>query len=85
MIADETAALKLALRTANRMHVGLYRITRGRFANRVAGLPILLITTRGRKTGKLHTNPWSISGMGTISWYLRRRVVWTGNPAGTST
>ncbi len=57
MIADETAALKLALRTANRMHVGLYRITRGRFANRVAGLPILLITTRGRKTGKLHTNP----------------------------
>ncbi len=29
----------------------------GRFANRIAGMPILLIATCGRKTGKLHTNP----------------------------
>lgn len=48
---------KRALRTANSIHVGLYRITRGRLANRVAGLPVLLITTYGRKTGKPHTNP----------------------------
>ena len=50
-------ALKLALRTANRMHVSLYRISGGKLANQVAGMPVLLITTWGRKTGRAHTNP----------------------------
>lgn len=50
-------ALKVVLRTANSMHVSLYRVSGGKFANRVSGLPILLITTFGRKSGKPHTNP----------------------------
>ena len=50
-------SLKLALRTANRMHVSLYRISGGKLANQVAGMPVLLIATWGRKTGRAHTNP----------------------------
>ncbi|MFN2199666.1 MAG: nitroreductase family deazaflavin-dependent oxidoreductase [Caldilineaceae bacterium] len=45
------------MRTANGLHVGLFRMTSGKFANRVAGMPVLLITTIGRKSGKPHTNP----------------------------
>ncbi len=45
------------LNIANNIHVGLYRKSRGKFANKIANLPILLITTFGRKTGKPHTNP----------------------------
>lgn len=50
-------ALKRFLRAANRMHVSLYRMSGGRIANRVAGMPVLLITTFGRKSGRPHTNP----------------------------
>ena len=45
------------LNLANNIHVGLYRLSRGKFANKIANLPILLITTLGRKSGKPHTNP----------------------------
>ena len=50
-------ALKLAMRTANGAHVDLYRFSGGKFANRIAAMPVLLITTVGRKSGKPHTNP----------------------------
>lgn len=49
--------LKRVMKAANGMHVALYRTSRGRFANRIANLPILLITTYGRKSGKAYTNP----------------------------
>jgi F420H(2)-dependent quinone reductase len=39
------------------VHVGLYRLSRGKFANRIANLPILLLTTTGRKSGKSRTTP----------------------------
>ncbi|MCC6798650.1 MAG: nitroreductase family deazaflavin-dependent oxidoreductase [Anaerolineae bacterium] len=52
-----SAFLKRILRVANGLHVALYRLSGGKFANRIAGLPILLITTFGRKSGKPHTNP----------------------------
>lgn len=42
---------------ANNIHVALYRMGRGNFANKMANLPVLLLTTFGRKTGKPHTNP----------------------------
>jgi deazaflavin-dependent oxidoreductase (nitroreductase family) len=42
---------------AKDLHVGLYRISGGKFANQIANMPILLITTVGRKTGKSRTNP----------------------------
>jgi deazaflavin-dependent oxidoreductase (nitroreductase family) len=38
-------------------HVGLYRMTSGRFGSKIAGLPVALVTTTGRKTGKSRTVP----------------------------
>jgi deazaflavin-dependent oxidoreductase (nitroreductase family) len=45
------------LNIANNIHVGLYRMSGGKFANKIANLPIMLITTFGRKSSKPHTNP----------------------------
>ena len=40
------------------LHVTLYRLTNGRIGGRfIAGSPILLLTTTGRKTGKRRTRP----------------------------
>jgi deazaflavin-dependent oxidoreductase (nitroreductase family) len=36
-------------------HVALYRRTGGGFGGRMAGLPVLLLTTTGRKSGKRRT------------------------------
>jgi hypothetical protein len=52
-----SASLLRILRVANGLHVGLYRLSGGKLANRIANMPILLITTFGRKTGRPHTNP----------------------------
>jgi deazaflavin-dependent oxidoreductase (nitroreductase family) len=52
-----SASLKRVLRVANGLHVALYRLSGGKLANNIANLPILLITTLGRKSGKPHTNP----------------------------
>ena len=49
--------MKKVIRLANNIHVALYRISGGKVANKIANLPVLLITTYGRKTGKPHTNP----------------------------
>ena len=38
-------------------HALLYRTTRGRLGARADGLDMLLLTTRGRRTGKLRTTP----------------------------
>ena len=40
-----------------RMHRGIYRATNGRLGARLAGLDMLLLTTRGRKTGEPRTVP----------------------------
>ena len=52
-----SAPLKWVLKVANGLHVALYRMSDGKFASKIANLPILLITTFGRKSGKPHTNP----------------------------
>jgi F420H(2)-dependent quinone reductase len=40
------------------LHVTLYRLTNGRIGGRfIAGSPILLLTTTGRRTGKQRTRP----------------------------
>ena len=52
-----SALLKRVMRIGNGVHAALYRMSGGKFANRIANLPILLITTFGRKSGKPHTNP----------------------------
>lgn len=38
-----------------KVHPRLYRWTRGRIGGRVANMPVLLLTTRGRKTGQPRT------------------------------
>ncbi len=52
-----SALLKWVLKRANGLHVALYRMSGGTFANKIANLPILLIMTSGRKSGKSYTNP----------------------------
>ena len=44
---------------AKTVHGALYRLTGGRVGARVAGLPVLLLTTTGRKSGKPRTVPLS--------------------------
>lgn len=39
------------------IHIFFYRLTGGKFGGKVQGLPVLLLTTRGRKTGKKRTTP----------------------------
>ena len=52
-----SALLRRIMRPVNSIHVALYRMSRGRTAGHAAGLPLLLLTTTGRKSGKPHTNP----------------------------
>jgi deazaflavin-dependent oxidoreductase (nitroreductase family) len=49
--------LKRVVRIVTNLHIGLYRMSSGKLANRVANLPLLLITTYGRKSRKPRTNP----------------------------
>ena len=39
------------------IYVFLYRLTRGKFGGQVQGLPVLLLTTTGRKSGKKRITP----------------------------
>ncbi|HEX9332799.1 MAG TPA: nitroreductase family deazaflavin-dependent oxidoreductase [Anaerolineales bacterium] len=39
------------------IYVFLYRLTGGKFGNQVQGLPVLLLTTIGRRTGKKRITP----------------------------
>jgi deazaflavin-dependent oxidoreductase (nitroreductase family) len=57
MASTPSKQLMRIMKAANSMHVGLYRMVGGKFANKMANLPVLLLTTFGRKTGKPHTNP----------------------------
>ena len=40
-----------------RSHRAVYRLTRGRLLGRVAGMPVLLLTTTGRLSGRARTTP----------------------------
>ena len=40
-----------------RSHRAIYRLTRGRLLGRVAGMPVLLLTTTGRRSGRARTTP----------------------------
>jgi len=46
-----------AIRTLGRAHLLVQRASGGRLLSRVAGMPVLLLTTTGRKTGKPRTTP----------------------------
>ncbi len=49
--------LRRAMLTANALHVRIYRASRGKVAGKVKGMPILLLTVRGRKTDIPRTAP----------------------------
>ncbi len=55
-------------RTVTAAHVFLYRLTGGRLAGRVAGMPVLLLTTRGRRSGRSRTVPltYFVDGNGIV-------------------
>ena len=46
-----------AIRAMGRSHRVIYRLTRGRLLGRVAGMPVLLLTTTGRRSGRPRTTP----------------------------
>ena len=46
---------RLLIRAMSRMHGGVYRASGGRLLGRVAGMPVLLLTTTGRESGKPRT------------------------------
>ena len=48
---------QLVFRTMNTVHGGLYRMSGGKMGGTMRGVPILLLQTRGRKSGKEYTTP----------------------------
>lgn len=47
----------MLMRLMGKLHVGLYRLTSGRLGGSMRGASILLLTTKGRRTGKRRTTP----------------------------
>ena len=45
------------IKAVSAFHTLIYRLTRGRLGGRIDSLPILLLTTRGRKSGRRRTTP----------------------------
>jgi deazaflavin-dependent oxidoreductase (nitroreductase family) len=48
---------KIIFRALNRAHIFLYRSSGGKILGSIAGSPVLLLTTTGRKTGKSRVVP----------------------------
>ncbi len=48
-------ARRFLIRGLSRIHARAYRISRGRVLGRIAGMPVLLLTTTGRESGKPRT------------------------------
>jgi F420H(2)-dependent quinone reductase len=49
--------MKAFLKTMSALHTALYRMTGGKRGGTMKNVPILLLTTRGRKSGKERTTP----------------------------
>ena len=47
----------LTFRITGAVHKSLYRLTGGRVGGKIGNLPVLLLTSTGRKSGKSRTNP----------------------------
>ena len=48
-------ARRFLIRALSRIHARAYRISRGRILDRIAGMPVLLLTTTGRESGRERT------------------------------
>lgn len=46
-----------AIRAMSRTHRAVYRLSGGRLLGRVAGMPVLMLTTTGRRSGRARTTP----------------------------
>lgn len=46
-----------AIRGLSKAHLAVHRVTKGRVLGSVAGMPVLLLTTTGRRSGKARTTP----------------------------
>jgi F420H(2)-dependent quinone reductase len=54
----EQRALKVVTRTLGSLHAWVYQKSEGRIGSQfTGGAPVMLLTTRGRKTGKSRTSP----------------------------
>jgi deazaflavin-dependent oxidoreductase (nitroreductase family) len=45
------------IRGLSKTHLAVQRLSRGQLLGRVAGMPVLLLTTTGRRSGKARTTP----------------------------
>jgi F420H(2)-dependent quinone reductase len=54
-----------AIKGLSKTHLAVHRVTRGRVLGSVAGMPVLLLTTTGRRSGKAHTTPLTFFRDGT--------------------
>jgi deazaflavin-dependent oxidoreductase (nitroreductase family) len=54
-----------AIRVLGKAHLAVLRMTRGRLLGSVAGMPVLLLTTTGRRSGKARTTPLTFFRDGT--------------------
>jgi F420H(2)-dependent quinone reductase len=54
----------LPFRVLGGLHRRLYRLTGGRVGGRIADMPVLLLTTTGRKSGKPRTQPLAYTRAG---------------------
>jgi deazaflavin-dependent oxidoreductase (nitroreductase family) len=52
-----TPNIRILIRVISALNVFLYRLTGGRISGRLAGVPVLLLGTVGRKSGKPRTMP----------------------------
>lgn len=69
---------KLLLRVVPRIHRAVLRLTRGRVGGRMSTMPIMLLTTTGRRTGQPRTTP--------LAYFMDGdRYVLTGSNAGLDT
>jgi len=53
-----------AIRAMGRAHRAVYRLSGGRLLSRVAGMPVLMLTTSGRRTGRARTTPLTYFELG---------------------
>ncbi|MGQ0694314.1 MAG: nitroreductase family deazaflavin-dependent oxidoreductase [Nitrospiraceae bacterium] len=58
------AVRRRLIRAVWRFHRWLYRATGGRVGSRIVGMPVLLLTTIGRRTGRSHTTSLTYSPHG---------------------
>jgi deazaflavin-dependent oxidoreductase (nitroreductase family) len=67
---------RLMMRAMGRLNILTYRASRGRVMGKVRGVPVLLLTVAGRRTGVEHTTPVSYIEDG-------GRFIVTGSAGGT--